>query len=375
MKTLLTGGRVWLEEHTFAENCDILIENNTIVAMGDACKGMTADQVVPMQGMTLLPGLLDGHTHGRIGYDFDSATVEQMKEMKLDYARHGVTAVFATLASATVEQWLTSIHNMEQSGYEGIHLEGRYLNVKKKGAHAEHLLAPLDANELEHILQSVHLPCHISAALELDADGSFSKKALEHGATLGLGHTCATAAEAKRALQNGAISFTHLYNAMPPLHHREGGAVSVALTSENCYGELIVDGMHVCGDMVKLAYRCLGKDRLVLISDSMSATCCADGEYAIAGQPVVVTNGKATLHDGTLAGSTLNLFDGMRNLMKFADVPLADAVACATINPARMLGVDQTLGSIAVGKRADILVVDDRVELKKVLTNGMWLEA
>lgn len=373
MKTLLKGARVWLESHTFAQSCDILIEDNTVIAMGDDCKGTKVDQVVDLQGMTLLPGLIDGHTHGRIGYDFDSATEEQMKEMKLDYARHGVTAVFATLASATVEQWLTAIENMEKSGYEGIHLEGRYLNVKKKGAHAEHLLSPLDANELDLILKHIHVPCHISAALELDADGSFSKKALEYGATLGLAHTCATAEEAKRALKNGATSFTHLYNAMPPLHHREGGAVVVALT-EDSYGEIIADGMHVCGDMIKLAYRCLGKDRFVLISDSMCATCCVDGEYAIAGQPVVVKSGKATLHDGTLAGSTLNLFDGVRNLMKFASIPLADAIACATINPARMLGVDKTLGSIAVGKRADILVVDDEVELKKVFTNGTWLD-
>ena len=123
MKTLLTGARVWLESHTFAQSCDILIEDNTVIAMGDDCKGTKADQVVDLQGMTLLPGLIDGHTHGRIGYDFDSATEEQMKEMKLDYARHGVTAVFATLASATVEQWITAIENMEKSGYEGIHLE------------------------------------------------------------------------------------------------------------------------------------------------------------------------------------------------------------------------------------------------------------
>lgn len=374
MRTLLTGGRVWLENHTFADNCAVLIEDGKIAAMGEACRDVQAEQTVNLKGMTLLPGLLDGHTHGRIGYDFDSADVEQMKQMKLDYARHGVTAVFATLASATVEQWLTAIERMETSGYEGIHLEGRYLNVKKKGAHAEHLLAPLNADELEQILKHLHLPCHISAALELDADGSFAKKALEYGATLGLAHTCATAAEAKRALQNGAISFTHLYNAMPPLHHREGGAVAVALTSENCYGELIADGMHVCGDMLKLAYRCLGKDRVVLISDSMSATGCADGEYAIAGQPVVVKNGKATLYDGTLAGSTLNLFDGMCNLMRLADVPPADAIACATINPARMLGVDRYLGSIAVGKRADILAVDDNFTLQKVFTDGKWLE-
>ena len=194
--------------------------------------------------------------------------------------------------------------------------------------------------------------------------------ALEYGATLWLAHTVATADEARLAIKHGVTSFTHLYNAMPPLHHREGGPVAVALTGGG-YGELIADGMHICPDMIALAYRCLGRDKTVLVTDSMMATGAPDGDYAIAGLPVVVKNGKALTLDGALAGSTLNLWDGVKNLIQFASVPLCDAIACATINPARMVGIDQTVGSIESGKRADLLLVDKALNLHTVLANGV----
>ena len=317
----------------------------------------------------ILPGLVDVHTHGRSGFDFNLATTEQMKTMKEDYARHGVTSVFATLASATKEEWRASLNSIVESGYEGVHFEGRYLNPAKRGAHAERLLVPLDANDLAEALRDIPIPCHVSAALELDVDGFFAQKAIELGATLALGHTNATAAEARLALERGATAFTHLYNCMPPLHHRMGGAVSVALTG-NAYGELIADGIHICPEMIALGYRCLGKDKTVLITDSMSATGCPDGEYSIAGMPVAVKNGKALTVEGALAGSTLNLWDGVRNLMAFANVPLSDAIAAATLNPARMVGIDDLVGSIDPGKRADLLFVNDKTELCEVLYQG-----
>ena len=218
-----------------------------------------------------------------------------------------------------------------------------------------------------------HIPCHVSAAWELDTDGSFAACAKRHGATMGLAHSMATADEARVAIERGVTSFTHLFNAMPPLHHREGGAVSVALIGSG-YGELIVDGLHVCPDMVALAYRCLGRDRTVLITDSMQGTGCPDGEYAIAGQPVILKNGRALTLDGALAGSTLNLWDGVKNLMQFADVSLGDAVLCATRNPAKMLGIEDLLGTIEVGKRADLLVVDEKnLQIEAVLCRGAWL--
>lgn len=369
MRTLVMGGRVLGADRTFLEQCPILVEDGKILAVGDACDASVADTVLDVAGYTVLPGLVDVHTHGRIGFDFCGATAKQMHLMKEDYARHGVTSVMATLASGTREEWLSSIRAIEACGYVGIHFEGRYLNPAKRGAHAAHLLGALDAAELDSFLQHVHVPCHVSAALELDADGSFCAKAIEKGATLGLGHTCATAEEARVALLRGATSFTHLFNAMPPLHHREGGAVSVALNGGG-YGEIIADGVHICPDMVRLAYRCLGVDKTVLITDSMAGTGCPDGNYSIAGMPVVVKDGRAMTTDGAIAGSTLNLWDGVKNLMRFADVSLADAVTCATLNPARMVGIDSTVGSIEAGKRADLLLVNAENEICRVLLGG-----
>ncbi len=373
MKILLTGGRVLRPDRTFLDDCPILIQDGIIAAVGSTCKGVKADHTMDVRGLTVIPGLVDVHTHGRAGCDFCTADPEQMHMMKLDYARRGVTSVFATLASDTVEGWKRSIRDIQACGFDGIHFEGRYLNVKKRGAHAEHFIAEPCAEELESLLREVHIPCHISAAFELDADGSFAEVARRYGATMGLGHTMATAEQTRACMARGVTSFTHLYNAMPPLHHREAGPVGVAFC-EGGYGELIADGLHICPDMVALAYRCLGTERTVLITDSMEGTGCADGTYSIAGQPVILKDGRAVTLDGALAGSTLNLWDGVKNLMSFAGADLADAVACATQNPARMVGIDDRVGSIAAGKRADLLLIDPELELQAVICNGMLME-
>ena len=369
MKTLFAGARVYLRDRSFAKNCPVLIEDGRILAVGEECSAYTPDRVIDLTGCMLIPGLVDVHTHGRSGFDFCDADEAALRTMKEDYARHGVTAVMATLASDTKEGWLRSIGRIEAVGFAGIHFEGRYLNPQKRGAHASHLLSSPDPEELEELLSHVSLPTHISMAPELDPNGAFITRAVSLGATVGIGHTAATAAEARRALGQGATSFTHLFNTMPPLHHREGGAVSVAL-SEGGFAELIVDGVHICPDMVRLAWKCLGVERTVLITDSMSGTGCPDGEYSIAGLPVTVKDGRAITSEGAIAGSTLNLFDGMKNLMAFAGASLEDAIAAATMTPARMVGIDQTVGSIEVGKRADLLVLDAGLDLLRVFCEG-----
>lgn len=354
---------VLLEDGAFHKTT-VTTEGGIIRSVGG---GGNADEVIDCAGKYLLPGLVDIHTHGRAGYDFTTATAEQMKRMKKDYARHGVTSLFPTLASATPEQWKRAIANIAVCGFAGVHLEGRYLNPSKRGAHAPELLAPPDPAELEEVLSGNTLPCHLTAAWELDADGAFAACAKQLGATLSLGHTMATTEETLLAIRRGVTCFTHLCNAMPPLHHRAGGAVCTALTSD-VYAELIVDGIHVCPEMVRLIYQCKGKDRLILITDSMEATGCPDGVYSIAGQEVFVRNGRAETADGALAGSTLDLWDGVKNLMRFASVSLEDAVRCATLNPARAVGIDKNVGGIAPGKKADLLLVNRDLEIEAVLT-------
>ena len=369
MTVQIRNARVLLPDGSWKEACPVTLENGIIRAVGEE---LPADEVLDFSGLLLLPGLVDMHTHGRAGFDFTSATEAEMHLMKADYARHGVTTLFPTLASATKEEWTTAIGYIHAVGFDGVHLEGRYLNPLRRGAHAPELLCPLDPHDLSEYLvmvESLSMPIHLTAAFELDESGDFAALAKRSGATLSLGHTDATYEQAMLAMERGVTSFTHLFNAMPPLHHRAGGAVAAALTSD-AFAELIVDGMHVAPEMVKLVYQIKGVDKLILITDSMSATGCADGNYSIAGQPVVVKNGRAETLDGKLAGSTLNLWDAVKNLTVFADAPLAEAVLCASRNPARALGISGHVGSIAPGLRADLLAVTPDLNIQTVFAGG-----
>lgn len=330
-----------------------------------------------LDGAYVVPGLVDVHTHGRVGGDFCSADAEMLVKMSHSYLEHGVTTVIPTLASAPLDELMSASDRISQASvddcsvFAGIHLEGRYLNPQKRGAHAESLLARLDGEELKRLISRM-LPAgtvHISAALELDFDESFTRAALESGATLGLAHTAATYSEAEAAFRNGATSLTHTYNAMSPLHHRDVGAVGAGLLNGRVFCELIADGFHVSPEAVKLAYVMKG-EKLVLITDSMEATGEPDGEYGIAGMPVTVKNGKAMTHDGAIAGSTLELLDGVKNLAKFADIPFAEAIYCATASPAKEVGLYGRIGSVDVGKAADLLILDEGFNTLEVIFKG-----
>jgi N-acetylglucosamine-6-phosphate deacetylase len=337
---------------------------------------------------------VDVHTHGRAGGDFTAADAALLQRMSRSYLTAGVTTVMPTLASAPLDDYAVSADRIasvaqKPSGarYIGWHLEGRYLNPTKRGAHAAPLLAPLNATELqvlsERMCRPFHeaqLPCPMraSAALELDEDGRFAAEAARLGIGLSLGHTAATYEQATAAVARGARGFTHLYNAMPPLHHRQGGSVmacfDAARAGKDVYGELICDGLHIAPEMIRLAYAMLGVDHTVLISDSMEGTGCPDGDYSIAGQHVTLRDGRAYTDDDALAGSTLDLLDGVRNLMRFCNISLAEALICATRNPARLAGLDTLVGTLTPGCFADLLLLDEQngqVYLRAVYVGGI----
>ncbi len=383
MKKLYKNGYI------YSESCDgcpsfvygwLLTDGEKIVKVGfgeyDSCDE-TVDETVDLDGARLAPGLIDVHTHGRAGGDFNSADADVMLKMSRSYLESGVTGVMPTLASDTFDGLCRSVENIgaaKERGAEnfvGVHLEGRFLNPKKRGAHSESLLAPLDADEIETLIIKMKTigASHVSAALELDGDGSFTARVLDNQATLGLAHTEATYAEAQKAFERGAISLTHTYNAMSPFHHRDGGAVGAGLLNDDVYCELIVDGFHVSPEAVKLAYK-MKKDKLVLITDSMEATGMPDGEYSIAGLPVTVKDGKARTHEGAIAGSTLSLIDGVKNLAAFADITFNEALYNATAAPAKMLGIFDTVGSLEVGKEANMLVLDNDLNVREVIFKG-----
>ena len=371
MRTLITNGLVYRNESRSFAPMDILIEDGNISEVAAQGSLSVADaKIIDVGGKRIAPGLVDVHTHGIGGYDFLFAKADALQRMAEIYRSHGVTCVMPTLASAPFEDMIEAarrIKNSENDSFCGVHIEGRYLNPKKRGAHAEELLSAPSALELCE-LERLCLPAlHISAAFELDTDKSFAKKAIEMGATLGLAHTNATYKEALVCESVGVSAYTHLYNAMPPMHHRDGGPIVACLLGD-AYAELICDGIHISAEVVDLTYS-IKRDKLVLISDSMEATCCADGEYFIAGNPVTVKDSIARTCDGALAGSTLTLDQAVKNLMSFCNIPLEDAIVCATEAPAKEIGIFDRCGSIDIAKRADMLVLaEGDFEIERVFS-------
>ncbi len=323
----------------------------------------------------VIPGLVDIHTHGRYGYDFSSATAEEMQIMRVEYVKAGTTTVMPSIATSTLNGWLSAIDNIKKAGYKGIHLEGRYLNAKRMGAHDTSLFVPLDPVELEMLLKRIYpLSVHVTAALELEGGECFCRTALSHGATVGIGHSDASYAECIGALSWGANSFTHTFNAMSPIHHRMPGCVTAALLSD-AYAEFICDGVHLVPETVDLSWRVKKHDRFVLITDSMMATGYGDGDFSIGGRNVKVKNKVALTHDGIIAGSTLDLFRGMINLVEFTGASFEEAVLCATANPAAMVGFDSFAGVIDVGRCADLCVVSkNQKDLKYTVSGGCVFE-
>jgi len=366
IKRLFKNGEVYNTESEKFIKSDILTDGNIILLVGENITD-AADETIDCDGKYIIPGLVDVHTHGRSGYDFNTIDAEGLAVIRESYAKSGTTTFMATLASAPLKDLYRSAElindNRDVCGGKatvaGTHLEGRYLAQECRGAHAAELLAPLDASEVGSLVDAMlPVPVHISAALEL-ADDSFYEAILSRGATLGLAHSNATYDEAMNAVEKGARSFTHTFNAMRKIHHREPGNISASMLSD-AYSEVICDGEHVHPAMVSMIDRLKGKGKLVLITDSMEGAGCPDGEYMIAGLPVFVKNGRAVNTDGALAGSTLDLLTALKNYMSFCGHTLESALPAATINPAAMVGIDNICGKISEGFRADFIILDSK---------------
>jgi len=380
MKTLFANGFVYDTESRSFKKRDLLVERNGIITAADY-HDEDIEDTVDCTGRYIIPGLIDVHTHGRGGYDFNTADEAAVLRMRKSYAQSGTTTVFATLASETVENLYKSFESIKpnriprsgMANIAGIHLEGRYLNPKRRGAHPEHLLAPLDPAELKKFLDEMKPgPMRVSAAVEMEGGEEFIKCALAEGAVVTIAHSDAAYEEAVRCAELGVTGFTHTFNAMSPLHHRKPGCIAASLLTDSAYSELICDGEHIHPEMIRMASRLKPEDKVVLITDSMEAAGCEDGEYAIAGQPVIVKDGKALTLDGAIAGSTLDLFTAMKNYMKFTNKALEEVIPAATVNPARMMGIDHLCGKLENGLAADILILTEKEnpEIESVWIGG-----
>lgn len=368
---LLKNARIYLPQGKF-EKADIRFDNGKITEVAARISGEGED----LSGLTILPGLCDIHSHGCVGCDWSRNNLEDYRKMALYYARSGVTSLCATTMSlpkdvlrSTMKDLARFIKEDHEGAYlQGINMEGPFFSKKKKGAQAEECLINPDVSffeELQELSGGNILLCDL--APELEGAAGFIE-ALRNRVILSVAHTAADYDIAKKAIDHGIRHATHLYNAMTPFSHRDPGVVG-AIFDSNITAEMISDGFHLHPATVRITFKILGGERIALISDSMEACGMSNGKYELGGQEVLVRDGLATLQSGTIAGSATNQFECMRRAIRFGVEP-EEAVRAATATPMRILGKEDQAGSVATGKNADLVVVDNEFAIRRVFVRG-----
>lgn len=365
---IIKGGKVFQEDGSFLEQA-IYINDHRLI---DKAEYQDDGEVIDAEGLLVLPGLVDIHSHGAAGEDFSDGNSEGLKKILQYEKRCGITSycptsmtfpkerlrqIFASIKGAQTEDGATVV---------GINMEGPFLDPAKKGAHVEKWIAAPDVAFVRELNQDADgLVRLVTLAPNMDGAEEFIKEMHEE-VCISLGHTAADYDCASRAMKLGAHHVTHLYNAMQPFGHRAPGLIGAAMDDPECMVELICDGYHIHPSAIRAAFRMFGPERVILISDSMRATGMENGTYELGGQEVTVKDRKAVLKDGTLAGSATNLYGCMCKAVEFG-IPLEQAIMAATANPARSIGIFDRVGSIRIGKQADLLLVSENLELKRVI--------
>lgn len=330
----------------------------------------------------LVPGFIDLHVHGVNGSDVMDNSIDSLQNISHSLAKEGTTSFLATTMSAapeTIASTLKTVHQFmqtNQSGAEvlGVHLEGPFIASDKANAQR---VDKIQKPTISLIEQWQHAAGDViklvTLAPELEGSLEFIAYLREKNIIASMGHTNATYAESLAAIEKGCTHVTHLFNAMRGLHQREPGVVTAALLSEKITAELIVDGIHLHPAIVDLTLKLKGKEKISLVTDAMRAKCLKNGVYDLGGQEVTVQDGIAILKNGTLAGSTLRMNDALRNMMKFTGCQLADAITMASETPAKELKVFDKKGSVAAGKDADLVVLDNELNVIFTLCRGLIL--
>ena len=366
-------------------NCNIYVEGKGIIKSDLKVVDGKVASFENKEGLQLddnyivVPGFIDRHIHGANGSDAMYATFEDLTNISKTIAAEGVTGFLPTTMTDDKGRIIKALNCMRDYMKEGIiegaqvlgaHLEGPFISAKHKGA-----------QPLEYIL-----PCSVETFKEFqDASGDNIREVTfayeENGSELckyfkknnicgSLGHTDATAADVLNAVKDGCNSATHTYNAMKGLHHREAGTVGGVMLNDEIYAELICDFVHVSREAIKVLYKVKGQDKITIVTDALECKHMPEGTYKLAGQEVFVKGKEARLASGTLAGSTLYMNDGVKNLKDLLGISLENAIDLASINPARALGLDNKKGSIALGKDADFAIIDKDLNVYMTVVCG-----
>ena len=331
----------------------------------------------------IVPGFIDVHTHGAYGFDTNDGEPEGLRDWMRRIPEEGVTSILPTTVTQMPEVLTKAVANVAkvvEEGYEGaeilgIHFEGPYLDMEYKGAQPPEAIAKPTVEQFKMYQEAAHgMIKYITMAPEHDPEFALTKYCSQNGVVVSMGHSSATYEQALMGIANGAMSMTHVYNGMTPYHHRKPGLVGTALRVRDIYGEIICDGCHSHLAALNNFFTAKGRDYSIMISDSLRAKHCPPGgNYELGGHPIEIgEDGLARLKGtDTIAGSTLNINKGLRILVEEAMVPFDAALNSCTINPARVLRVDDRKGKLTAGDDADIVVLEDDYAVAQTYCKGI----
>ncbi|MDM5292041.1 N-acetylglucosamine-6-phosphate deacetylase [Peribacillus simplex] len=383
MKTFIINDLIVHSENETYKNGYIKVVDGKIAEVGPVNQYKHDDDVKVItlsSDYQAIPGAIDIHIHGASNFDAMDATHEALSTMAETLPKEGTTSFLATTMTQTTEAIESAllnagkyIENQSQEHAEiiGVHLEGPFISPVRKGAQPEeHIVDPdvtlfkrwqeMAENQIKLVTLAPEQPNGLDLAAHLKATGVVAS----------IGHSDATYDQIDKAIQAGTTHVTHLYNGMRGLHHREPGVLGAAYLRDELYVELIADGIHCRPEMIKLAYNQITSERMILITDSLRAKWLEKGTYDLGGQPVYVNETKATLSDGTLAGSILKMNDAIKNTMEYTDCSMTDIIKMTAENPAKQLRIFDRKGSIQVGKDADLVILNDRLDVEMTFCRG-----
>lgn len=376
MRTILTGGTIFTPDQALVDH-NLILDGEKIVAIASRLPDPVAeDEIFDAKGFFIVPGFIDVHVHGALGFDTMDATSNAIYAMGDTFARHGVTAFVPTTVTASKRDTESAVRNVANTNpsttgarHIGIHLEGPYLSHEFRGAQPPQHLRAADPDEYKSWFESGQIRL-ITVAPEVEGVLDLIRTGHNVGVEFAVGHTRATYEEVLAAVEHGLRQATHTFNGMPGLNHRSPGVLGAVLSDDRIWAQIIVDGVHVHPAVVKLLIKAKGIDRTIVITDAIRATGMSDGDYALGDQMVHVKDGVARTDAGGLAGSTLTMDQALRNVMKFADLTLAEALPMLTRVPAASIRIENQKGSLAPGFDADVVLLDQSYQVRMTIVGG-----
>ena len=358
----------------------LLVEGKKIAAIGKPSEVAIpkGTKSYDFDGMMLTAGYIDLLVHGGGGYGFADMSKEAVENISQHFFRHGTTGLLAALYSKSEKEMVADVKRIREfcssskrSNVWGMHLEGPFINRKLHGAmKIEYLWQPSVEGWQKLFSAGGSYIRLMTLAPELPGMEDVMRAAAKNGVVLSIGHSAATYEQVLMAIDNGAAHVTHLFNAMTPFHHRQPSVAVAALLHNELKVELIADGFHVHPAVMKLIYKTKGEGGIILITDAIRASGMPEGEYTFMDQKIFVKQKKAYLENGTLAGSTLTMEQAVKNMVQLVDVPLTDAVRMASLNGAKVLGLEHQKGILAVGKDADLVVLNRDFDVLMTIYEG-----